>query len=224
MNISPADAVSDRVWAVLLAAGSASRMGHRPKCLLERDGQPLVVRLIRQLHQAGVTGVVLVLGHYAQRVGAAVDAMPPLPGLTLCRVLNPDAGSAQDASLRLGLQALPDDAGTVLVLLADQPLLDAADVSALLAVWNDRAGGIGFLQPVHAGLPGHPVVLSRAVANALQHAPPGQGGRHWQAANAERVWRWPAPHARYSTDVDHPADVDRLRAGGVELQWPAGPG
>ena len=31
-----------RCSAVLLAAGSASRMGHRPKCLLERDGQALI--------------------------------------------------------------------------------------------------------------------------------------------------------------------------------------
>ena len=33
------------VGAVLLAAGSASRMGHRPKCLLELDGVPLIRRL-----------------------------------------------------------------------------------------------------------------------------------------------------------------------------------
>jgi len=224
MEISRTEGASGPVWAVLLAAGSASRMGHRPKCLLERDGQPLVVRLMQQLQQAGVAGVVLVLGHHAQRIGAAVDAMGPMPGMAVRRVLNTDAQAAQDASLRLGLDALPDDAGTVLVLLADQPLLEAADVAAVLALWRDRAPGIGFLQPVHQGLPGHPVVLSRRVAEDLRDAPPGQGGRQWQAAHADQVWRWTAPHARYSTDVDQPDDVERLRTTGIDLRWPAGMG
>jgi molybdenum cofactor cytidylyltransferase len=40
--------------AVVLAAGAASRMGHRPKCLLELDGVPLIVRLLRALREAGI--------------------------------------------------------------------------------------------------------------------------------------------------------------------------
>ena len=221
MNTLGTDATPDPVWAVLLAAGSASRMGHRPKCLLERDGTPLVVRLLQQLQRAGVAGVVLVLGHHGQRIGAAVDAMAPLPGMALQRVFNPDPEATQDSSLRLGLSALPADADTVLVQLADQPLLEAADVSELLACWQHRPAAIGFLQPVHQGQPGHPVVLSAAVAAALLNAPPGQGGRQWQAANADQVWRWPVSHARCSTDVDRPEDVERLRAAGVSLRWPA---
>ena len=58
--------------------------------------------------------------------------MAPLPGMALQRVFNPDPEATQDSSLRLGLSALPADAGAVLVQLADQPLLEAADVSELL--------------------------------------------------------------------------------------------
>lgn len=196
-------------------------MGHRPKCLLERDGTPLLVRLICQLHAAGVSDQVLVLGHYADRIGVAVDMMAPLPGLSLRRVVNADPDSAQDASLRLGLSAVPSDAGSVLVQLADQPLLETADVQMLLALWQQRPCGIECLQPVHQGLPGHPVMWSMAAVRALRSGPPGQGGRQWQSAHPHRVWRWNADHARYSTDVDQPQDIDRLRAAGVALNWPA---
>lgn len=195
-------------------------MGLRPKCLLERDGTPLVVRLIQQLHQAGVAHVVVVLGHYADRIGAALDAMPECPGLQLHRVLNADPHAPQDASLRLGLAALPQGTDTVLVQLADQPLLTSDDVGTLLSVWAQRAPGVGFLQPVHAGQPGHPVVLSWPVAQALRDAPPGQGGRQWQQANPEQVWRWQAPHERFSSDVDRPEDIERLARAGVTLRWP----
>lgn len=196
-------------------------MGLRPKCLLQRDGTPLVVRLVQQLHQADVADVVVVLGHYADRIGAALAAMPDLPGLRLRRVLNPDPHAPQDASLRRGLAALPEETGTVLVLLADQPLLTSDDVTLLLSVWARRAEGVGFLQPEHAGQPGHPVVMSWPVAKALRDAAPGQGGRQWQQAHAGSVWRWQAPHERFSTDVDSPDDIERLARDGVTLSWSA---
>ena len=220
MNHRPAPTDAAQPWAVLLAAGSASRMGYRPKCLLERDGTPLLVRLLQVLHGAGVAGVVLVLGHHAGRIAPALDALPGWPGMALHRVLNPDPQAAQDASLRLGLQAVPATADAVLVLLADQPLLDTGDVHELLDAWRQRPAGIGFLQPVHQGRPGHPVVLSAPVATALAAAAPGQGGRQWQAAHAEQVLRWAVPHARFSTDVDHPDDLLALRTVGVDLRWP----
>jgi choline kinase len=40
--------------AVLLAAGSGSRMGHKPNSLLELNGEPLIRRNARQLLEAGV--------------------------------------------------------------------------------------------------------------------------------------------------------------------------
>jgi hypothetical protein len=56
------------VGAVLLAAGSGSRMGHRPKCLLELDGVPLIHRLLIALNGAGIDQVVVVLGRSATPV------------------------------------------------------------------------------------------------------------------------------------------------------------
>ena len=50
------------VGAVLLAAGSGSRIGHRPKSLLELGGVPLIRRQLIALSGAGVDEVVVVLG------------------------------------------------------------------------------------------------------------------------------------------------------------------
>ena len=161
MNTLGTDATPDPVWAVLLAAGSASRMGHRPKCLLERDGTPLVVRLLQQLQRAGVAGVVLVLGHHGQRIGAAVDAMAPLPGMALQRVFNPDPEATQDSSLRLGLSALPADADTVLVQLADLLLRHVRDIDRVA-----RIGGEEFL----VILPDTGISSAYGLANRIRQA------------------------------------------------------
>ena len=72
--VPPAPAAGLRIGAVLLAAGAASRMGHRPKCLLEREGRPLVRRQLDALAAAGVAPVVVV----AAGAGASRIVKPPL--------------------------------------------------------------------------------------------------------------------------------------------------
>jgi molybdenum cofactor cytidylyltransferase len=59
------------VGAVLLAAGAGTRLGGRPKALLELGGVPLILRQLIALSGAGVDEVVVVLGHHADAVEAA---------------------------------------------------------------------------------------------------------------------------------------------------------
>lgn len=85
------------VGAVLLAAGAASRMGGRPKCLLQLDGVPLLLRQLNALSAAGVQDIVVVVGHYAEQIESV------LPTQGLARVRNPAPDDGQASSVRLGL-------------------------------------------------------------------------------------------------------------------------
>ena len=118
------------VGAVLLAAGSGSRMGHRPKSLLELGGVPLIRRQLIALSGAGVDEVVVVLGHYADRIEEAVKEFP----VTLVRNPQPDQG--QVSSQRLGLQALSGKLDAVIVALADQPLVGEQDYNDLIGAYK----------------------------------------------------------------------------------------
>ena len=84
------------VGAVLLAAGAGSRLGGRPKALLELGGVPLVMRQLVALSGAGVDEVVVVLGHHADAIEAAVNQFP----ITITRNPAPDDGQA--SSVRIG--------------------------------------------------------------------------------------------------------------------------
>jgi molybdenum cofactor cytidylyltransferase len=204
-----------KVGAVVLAAGSASRMGHRPKCLLERDGVSLLRRQCLALSGAGVQDTVVVLGHYAQRIRQAGSDMP-VQWLT-----NPDPDEGQEASLRLGLQALPSDVDAVLVLLADQPLIEAQDLEDLIAAYAQRPAHTQLVRPVVHGLPGNPVMFSRSAAQQILAGPPTMGGRQWQQQNPEQVHRWPTTNGHYRADVDSPEDLLALaQQTGLQLSWP----
>ena len=106
----------------MLAAGAGSRMGHRPKCLLQLDGLSLLERQLQALSLAGVFPIQVVLGHHAERIlqDGAVARWAAQP------VLNPQPDDGHVSSLRIGLRALPPDLDAVVVALADQPLIFCA--------------------------------------------------------------------------------------------------
>ena len=61
------------IAALLLAAGESTRMG-RMKQLVPWDGRPLVAWQAEQLRDGGADEVVVVLGHRAEEIRAAVPS------------------------------------------------------------------------------------------------------------------------------------------------------
>ena len=59
---------SEVTGAVILAAGAGSRLGHRPKCLLELDGLSLIHRQIQAISALGNMEIVVVLGHHGHLI------------------------------------------------------------------------------------------------------------------------------------------------------------
>ena len=202
---------------LVLAAGAGSRMGYRPKCLLQQGGMSLLERQLQALALAGVTPIGVVLGHHAERilqegVLARWAAQP---------VRNPQPDDGHVSSLRMGLKALPRGLDAVVVALADQPLIDVQAVQALLRAFAQRPSGTQLLQPKVQGLPGNPVVFSGKVMAQILAGDDLMGARQWQLAHPEAVYHWETPHGHYRLDVDNEADrqaVEQLT--GQSLRWP----
>ena len=208
------------IGAVLLAAGAGSRLGHRPKALLELGGVPLVMRQLVALSGAGVDEVVLVLGHHADSIEAAVSHFP----ISIVRNPKPDDGQA--SSVRIGLQALSPRLDAVMVTLADQPLIDAQDIVALIGAFKKR-GDASMVVPrvsIDGGepLPGNPVIFDAALRDEWLAGDADAACRKWRLAHPERVGWYDTDNRRYRVDIDTPEDLERFTATtGHTLQWPA---
>lgn len=204
------------IGAVVLAAGAGSRLGHRPKSLLELGGVPLIRRTLIALSGAGVDEVVVITGHHADLIEPVVQEFP----VTLVRNLAPDEG--QVSSQRLGLGALAGKLDAVIVALADQPLLNAQDISALIGAWKKRPVGTEVLYPLVNGERGNPVMFSTAVREQILAGEAHVGCRQWQADNAAAVHAWESDNRRYRVDIDTPEDLQAFEAStGHVLRWPA---
>jgi len=201
---------------IVLAAGEARRMGGRPKPLIERDGVPLVRHVAQALVDAGATDVVVVLGHRAEDVAWAVHDLPVLT------VVNEAYAAGHGTSLRKGLAILPDTDGPTIVALADQPLLDAADVSALLEAWQ-RRGTARAVVPRVQGRRGHPVLLDANVVREILRGDATYGAREWLDEHPDEIAWFDSDNVHYIVDVDFPEDLERIaQRYGCAMRMPAG--
>ena len=203
------------VGAVLLAAGSASRMGHRPKCLLQLGGVPLIRRQLITLSGAGVDEVVVVLGHHKALIEPMVQDFP----VTLA--INPSPDDGQNSSLRLGLHRLNGKLDAVIVALADQPLLNQQDMVDLISAFKKRPQGARVVVPMVEGLPGNPVIFEESLCLEILSGDAQFGCKQWQKMHPDQVFHWETPNRRYRQDVDTPEDIESLAAAtGHRLVWP----
>jgi molybdenum cofactor cytidylyltransferase len=193
--------MTDHTAAIILAAGSASRMG-RLKQLLDWGGRPLV-RVVAEHALAARLDRVLVV------VGAAGDAVTAaLVGLPVDIVENPAYGEGQSTSLRAGVIALGPEVGAALVLLGDQPFVTPAIVEQLVGAW--RVSDAAIVAPLYRGQRGNPVLFARAVFAELMAIQGDQGARAILAADPARVRTVLFDDDLPLADIDTPEDYERL--------------
>ena len=141
-------------------------------------------------------------------------------------VHNPSPDDGQASSVRIGLQALSPRLDAVIVALADQPLIDAQDIVALIGAFKKR-GDAAMVVPrvsVDGGepLPGNPVMFDAALRDEWLAGEADAACRKWRLANPERVRWFDTDNRRYRVDIDTPEDLERFTAStGHTLQWPA---
>lgn len=195
-----------RIGAVLLAAGEGRRMGGVAKPLIRLQGVPLIKRHLIALSGAGVDEVVVVTGFERDAVEAQVQDFP----VTLAH--NAGYPQGQQSSVRAGLAALGGKLDAVLVVLADQPLVGANDLTELIAAYKKspkREGG-QVLVPVVNGQRGNPIVLDAEALERILASDTNLACRQFIERHPELVLTHETANTRFITDLDTPEDVARL--------------
>ena len=184
----------------MLAAGAATRFG-APKQLADLDGVPLLEHALRTMTAAPVGRVVVVLGSGADEVAAGVDLHGADP--VVCGRWE----EGQSASLACGLAELAG-CEAVVVTLGDQPRLSPAAIRRVISSRNDAAA----VRATYNGNPGHPVLLERSLFEQLRNVSGDWGARNLLLS--VQVLDVPCDDLGGGEDVDTPAELDALRAGG----------
>jgi molybdenum cofactor cytidylyltransferase len=191
-----------RIAAVVLAAGRASRMGSN-KLVAELDGEPIVRRTVQAVLGSRARPVVVVTGHEADEVRAA------LAGLDVSFVHNPDFADGMSTSLRAGVAA----AGAVqaaLICLGDMPRLAPAHLDAVIDAY--RAGSPeDIVVPTCDRKRGNPVLWPQGYFSEIAALSGDVGARALLERHADRVRLVAIDDPAILVDVDTPAALAELR-------------
>jgi len=206
----PVRAVVRRVTAVILAAGSASRMG-RTKQLLPWGDTTVLGQVIRSARETAVSHVLVVSGHEAE----AVEAIAQAEGAATLH--NPRYAEGEMlSSLQTAVRALPPNVGAVLVMLADQPLVTPETIERLLQAYEQQ--GYGLIAPTYEGQRGNPVLIDRRYFAALLALPVGAAPRHLLRRHPEDLLLLPVDSPGILIDLDDPQTYERWRMGNSKQQ------
>jgi molybdenum cofactor cytidylyltransferase len=190
----------------VLAAGAGTRFGG-PKQLAELDGRPLLEHALSAMAAAPVDRVLVVLGSGAEEIVAGVDLHGADP------LVCPRWEKGQAASLACGLAELAG-ADAVVVTLGDQPRVAPEAIRRVIAGRNTPrgAGAAAAVRATYGGEPGHPVLLESELFERLRNVSGDRGARN--LLMSVQVRDVPCDDLGGGEDVDTPAELDALRAGG----------
>ena len=190
------------VHAVLLAAGRSKRFGDANKLLAEVKGEPLVRRVASALLGSHAEQVVVVVGHEAAKVAAA------LKGLDVQRVFNADFEEGLASSLRSGIDALPAEARGAMIVLADMPGITARLVDRLIDRF-EKEEGLKIVYPADAdGEQGNPVIWPRAVFPELLALEGDKGAKALLKEHADDCVAVTVKGNAPFRDIDKPGDLE----------------
>jgi xanthine dehydrogenase accessory factor len=196
-----------RVVCVVLGAGASTRLG-RPKQLEPFAGKALVRHVVDVVAASSCDAVGVVLGAHAAHIGPVLAGS----GATVVENATWDEGIA--SSIRASASwARSDGASALVMVLADQPLLDRVHVDRLVDAWRSGAPAAA---SVYGGALGVPALFDASLYDELLALDGDRGAaRILRGHDGVVSVEWPEGAVDVDTDADAAALATLARPGSV---------
>lgn len=172
----------------------------RPKLLLSYKGVPLLRRAVDAAVTAGCSETVVVLGASADQYRGVLDGTPARI------VVNQDFANGMAGSIQVGIEALGDDVVAAVIMLADQPFIDADIIRSLIDTYRSSEKKIVVSR--YGNVRGVPALFDRALFLELLVVTGDQGARTVIETYPDHVAAVDIPEAS-ADDIDTPEDAER---------------
>ena len=170
--------------AIILAAGSSSRMGGgRHKLLLPLDDRPVLAHVIDASLASQARPIIVVLGHQSDHVRSQIKPYTIHDKITLIENVHYQQGMS--SSLCIGIQTLLTNGyrkdtssyqvDSALIVLGDQPLITPQIIDTLISMY--RTTGKPIVAPLYKGKRGSPVLFDKSLFSELIEITGDEGGR-----------------------------------------------
>lgn len=164
------------VSALILAAGTASRMG-KTKQVLPIDGKPILQHVLEQVGQLErLESILVVLGHDAKHVQDTITLHDP----RMSWYRHDRFKEGQGTSLKAGMMALLKRSKHMMVFLADMPMICPETIQLIYDAgvhWQEPGEASYMVRPTYEGRIGHPVFFGNIRPDMLDAIHGDEGGK-----------------------------------------------
>jgi molybdenum cofactor cytidylyltransferase len=201
----PVREVYRRVTAVVLAAGQGSRMG-QTKQLMAWGETTVLGQTLGNVKESAAFDTLLVSGHNAEAVEAIAAEQH------VRAVYNPRYAEGEMlSSLQTAVRHLPANIAAVLVMLADQPMVEPATIDQILGAFWEGKGEL--VVSVYQGQRGNPVLIGRRYFEELLALTAGAAPRDLLRRHQDYVYLVEVGSDAILRDLDRPEEYERWRPG-----------
>ncbi len=142
-----------RIYAVILAAGTSSRLGFN-KLTVRIGGKSVIVRAVEPFCSAGIEKILVVTNPDLTEVQKELEMAPCSSQVSF--VCNENYRQGMSSSVKAALPFI-EDCDAVFLHLGDKPFVKRELVSRMLDVYREQQGSI--IIPEYGGKKGHPVLM-----------------------------------------------------------------
>jgi molybdenum cofactor cytidylyltransferase len=192
---------SIKIAGVILAAGSASRMG-KTKQLLPYKNKPILEHVIINARQSNLHEIVVVLGHCASEIQNSID----LSGIKT--VINSEYSKGQSTSLIKGLENISSFSDAAMFFLGDQPLVKKTAINIIIKAFKSSNQPVAI--PYYNNIRGNPVIIARSLFHELQSLSGDTGPRILFKKMPSSILAVPVSDKAILMDVDTKEDYKKL--------------
>lgn len=163
------------ICAIILAAGTSSRMG-RPKQLLPLGNRTLLEHTIQRLLKEDFSEVIAVIGHQSE----VIKEMIPIHNERFRWVENVAYLTGQSSSLQVGIESLQKHHSHIMVFLSDLPFIEEQTIRLIYQTGLNRIQETVepfVIRPMYEVVPGHPVFFGNINKNLFAGLQGDRGGK-----------------------------------------------
>ena len=181
------------VTAIILGAGESSRMG-KPKLLLPFGDSTMIGTVISNVLASSVEKAVVVLGSNYESHRQVIKDYP------VEIVHNKQYQEGMLSSVQCGLKAVSKTSDAVIVLLGDQPMIQAEEMDQLIESYRDSEKEIAIA--IHEKKRGHPILFGRKFINEILGFPQDASLRDILQNHPAEILEMKTANDRILRDID----------------------
>ena len=196
-----------KIDAIVLAAGSSTRMPSANKLLLDTLGELMIQKVISQLTNSQINNLIVVIGYEHEQI---IDALKDYPDIKF--IYNAAFKKGQSFSIKAAMSMVAEDSDAFMVCLGDMPMISTDDYNLMIDEYDAISQNISrpIIRPIYKESIGHPVIFHKSYQDDVLRLASGDDCREVIKSNADNYFKIEVNSINYFFDIDNDHDYQRL--------------